>query len=215
MKKSLLSIFCSIALAVPAMADQVAVTFVDNDHYTGEVTKIMFPADEAPTLLKVANTELGEICTINLTDTWKKAIQASDNPYLLIGKNGDFLVEPADGVTLSSINFVAPSKNYNAATWTVNTGEMTAYSDKRWDWNGTTTEPLKFTVGESTKGPQRIMYMVITYTKAGGSGVATIAADENAPVKYYNLQGAEVVNPEAGSIVICKQGANVKKMIVK
>lgn len=215
MKKTLLSIFCAMALSVPAMADQVAVTFVDNDHYTGDVTKILFPADDAPTLLKVANTELGDICTINLTNTKKKSIQASDNPYLLIGKNGVFIVEPAEGVTLTSINFVAPSKNYNVTSWEANTGEMSAYSDKRWDWNGTTTDPLTFTVGESKNGPQRIMYMIITYSKAGGSGVATIAVDENAPVKYFNLQGMEVVNPKAGSIVIRKQGSDVKKVVVK
>lgn len=215
MKKTLLTIFCAMALSVPAMADQVAVTFVDNDHYTGSVPKVLFEANDNPTLLKVANETQGDICTINVTDAKKKAIQASDNPYLLLGKNDSFFVEPGEGVTVTSINFVAPSKNYNVATWEASTGTMTQYSNIRWDWNGTSTGPVKFTLGASNKGPQRIMYIIITYTKTGESGVASITIDENTPVRYYNLQGIELTDPKAGSVVICRQGANVRKMIVR
>lgn len=215
MKKTLLSIFCAMSLSVPAMADQVAVTFVDNDHYTGDAPKIMFEAQESPKMLKVSNAELGDICTINMTDATKTGIQSSDNPYLLIGKNNPFSIEPATGVTITAINFNAPSKNYNVTTFNASTGTMTATSDKDWDWAGSASEPINFTIGASKNGPQRFMYIVITYTKAGDSGVANIAVDDNAPVKYYNLQGIEVVNPQAGSTVICKQGASVKKMIVR
>ena len=48
MKKTLLSISCAIALSIPAMADEVAVTFVDNDHYTGDA-----PIKEQRQLLQV------------------------------------------------------------------------------------------------------------------------------------------------------------------
>ncbi|MDE6256573.1 MAG: hypothetical protein K2M39_10310 [Muribaculaceae bacterium] len=48
------------------------------------------------------------------------------------------------------------------------------------------------------------------------SGVNTIAADDvNAPVKYYNLQGMEVANPEAGQLVIMKKGSKASKFIAK
>lgn len=48
------------------------------------------------------------------------------------------------------------------------------------------------------------------------SGVNDVLVeDANAPVKYYNLQGMEVVNPEAGQVVIKKQGGKSTKFIAK
>lgn len=48
----------------------------------------------------------------------------------------------------------------------------------------------------------------------GGSGVAGIEAEENAPVEYYNLQGIRVANPENG-LYIVKQGNKVTKRVIK
>ncbi|MCM1163065.1 MAG: C10 family peptidase [Muribaculaceae bacterium] len=42
-----------------------------------------------------------------------------------------------------------------------------------------------------------------------------IAAEEEAPVEYFNLQGQPVSNPAAGSIVIRRQGDKVEKILVK
>lgn len=49
------------------------------------------------------------------------------------------------------------------------------------------------------------------------SGVDNIVSDsnENAPVEYFNLQGARVENPTAGQLVIRRQGGVSTKMIVK
>ncbi len=47
-----------------------------------------------------------------------------------------------------------------------------------------------------------------------GSAVSDIEV-ENAPVKYFNLQGVEVANPAAGQIVICRQGDKATKKIFK
>lgn len=49
----------------------------------------------------------------------------------------------------------------------------------------------------------------------GWNGVEGIEADSNAPVKFYNLQGVEIANPEKGQLVIKKQGSKAQKMIVK
>lgn len=50
----------------------------------------------------------------------------------------------------------------------------------------------------------------------GALGVETITDDSsNAPVKYYNLQGQEIITPEKGQIVIKKQGATSVKQIVR
>lgn len=50
---------------------------------------------------------------------------------------------------------------------------------------------------------------------AGVEGVEGIEFDDNAPVRYYNLQGVEIANPQNGQLVIKKQGSKAQKMIVK
>lgn len=46
----------------------------------------------------------------------------------------------------------------------------------------------------------------------GGSGVANVGADENAPAVYYNLQGVKVENPSNG-IFIEQRGKSVRKVM--
>lgn len=48
------------------------------------------------------------------------------------------------------------------------------------------------------------------------TGIGSInGEDSNAPVKYYNIQGMEISNPEKGQLVIKKQGSKTQKYIVK
>ncbi len=49
------------------------------------------------------------------------------------------------------------------------------------------------------------------------SAIGNIAADAdiNAPVEYFNLQGMKIENPEAGQIVIRRQGSTVTKMLTR
>ncbi|MBD5207413.1 MAG: hypothetical protein HDS79_03975 [Bacteroidales bacterium] len=62
---------------------------------------------------------------------------------------------------------------------------------------------------------QKNLWYKIALPESYGAGVADITVDDNAPVKYYNLQGVEISNPAAGELVIVKQGAKVSKSIVK
>ena len=57
---------------------------------------------------------------------------------------------------------------------------------------------------------------VLTFTKPS-SGVANISVDSNAnaPVEYFNLQGVRVANPEAGQLVIRRQGTTVEKVVLR
>lgn len=41
------------------------------------------------------------------------------------------------------------------------------------------------------------------------------AADENAPVEYYNIQGMRVNEPAAGQLLIRRQGSKVSKVIIR
>lgn len=50
----------------------------------------------------------------------------------------------------------------------------------------------------------------------GSSAIESIeAADENAPVEYFNIQGMRINEPAAGQFVIRRQGSKVSKMIVR
>lgn len=49
---------------------------------------------------------------------------------------------------------------------------------------------------------------------ADQSAITEIAADENAPVEYFNLQGMRVENP-ANGLFIKRQGSKVSKVLVK
>ena len=56
----------------------------------------------------------------------------------------------------------------------------------------------------------------IEFTVAAGvKNVAADLLDENAPVEYFNLQGIRVANPEAGQLLIKKQGAKAQKLIIR
>ncbi len=53
----------------------------------------------------------------------------------------------------------------------------------------------------------------IKLTLTESTGISEIAADAEAPVVYYNLQGVRVANPKG--LVIRKQGNTVSKVVVK
>lgn len=57
--------------------------------------------------------------------------------------------------------------------------------------------------------------MSYKFTGFNFSGVNEVNVENNAPVKYYNLQGMEVVNPAKGQLVIKTQGNKTVKEIVK
>lgn len=50
-----------------------------------------------------------------------------------------------------------------------------------------------------------------------GAGVGSIVADQdsNAPVEYFNLQGVRVANPQAGQLVIRRQGDKASKEYIR
>lgn len=54
----------------------------------------------------------------------------------------------------------------------------------------------------------------------GSAGIGEIATDSkledlNAPVEYYNLQGIRVLNPEAGQLLIKRQGSKASKIVIR
>lgn len=57
------------------------------------------------------------------------------------------------------------------------------------------------------------------YSKDGkiGSGVAdgSVAAEDDAPVEFYTLQGVRVETPAAGGVYLVRQGASVRKIYIR
>lgn len=73
--------------------------------------------------------------------------------------------------------------------------------------------PNYWIVGGGDNNPRP---MVSKIQLADPSGVEGVINDtENAPKRFFNLQGLEIANPEAGELVIVKQGNKTTKTIVK
>jgi hypothetical protein len=56
---------------------------------------------------------------------------------------------------------------------------------------------------------------VIDIAAAAATSLQEVTADDNAPVRYYTLQGVEVTAPVKGNIYIVKKGLKVTKLIAK
>lgn len=92
-----------------------------------------------------------------------------------------------------------PISNYNESTGKVELVNL---------YFGSTSAPTSsFWFGEDAE-----QYINVTLDM---SGINDVAVDANAPVKYFNLQGVEVANPEKGQLVIKTQGGKAQKVIVK
>ena len=53
------------------------------------------------------------------------------------------------------------------------------------------------------------------FKKDSGSAIETVeAADADAPVEFFNLQGVRVANPENG-LFIRRQGNKVEKVVIR
>lgn len=93
-------------------------------------------------------------------------------------------------------------------------------------WNFFDNEPVKLDAFQGKKMQIAFLYVstdecagtweVKNIAVTGGTNAieAVEAADADAPVEYFNLQGVRVANPEGG-IFIRRQGSNVSKVIVK
>lgn len=85
---------------------------------------------------------------------------------------------------------------------------------------GTPQEPLGdityYGETDGTSTQVRIKFDIDAEPNQGDLSGVTVAADDvNAPVRYFNLMGVEVQNPEPGTLVIRKAGENVSKVIIK
>ncbi len=133
--------------------------------------------------------------------------------------------------TMKSVKLTYSINDERAVTVTIDLDQITSPTTVEYPWS----EAFDTTLGEAY--PVTVSKMLFTLPGGGitntirlsniGSKydvipelngvecVATPEADPNAPVEYYNLQGIRVANPEAGQLLIRRQGTNVTKEIVR
>lgn len=171
---------------------------------TNYYSSITFPAIEAFGD-GVTDAEISfDWCTI------KQGSGAYDKSLLVVVvENGDdvkkFDVEPLEIADKADYKWYPTKVSLAGATLNKTTKITIRNADSQW--------PAQ-TNGTGKNLAYRYLLDNIKITAAEGSGVASIEADENMPVEYYNLQGVKVANPENG-LYIVKQGNKVSKRFVK
>lgn len=231
MNRFLLCILCFFTFSFAAKADEMVVKFGPNNKYEANKEE----AQETPIANKVEFTTVSEdvnddvftlpglgsftIAYSGEGDPKKCNISAGGsggNAHLAMFDGYDLNFKFNDGITVTKMIFTAATKTYTIYL-NPSTGESVVNKDdKTVTWTGNATSSLDFHVVQyaSNQKQIRIMYIEITYTTGGSTSVDEIAADENAPVEYFNLQGVRVANPENG-LYIRQQGTNVQKVLVK
>ena len=116
-----------------------------------------------------------------------------------------------DYITIAGLSVTGENRNFKISK---DGTEVAAYNQfyltMPEDLTGTFT--VTGIVGVFNTTPQLLMTELVKDENSGIESV--VAADENAPVEYYNLQGVRVANPTAG-LYIVKQGNKVSKAIIR
>lgn len=167
------------------------VATVDND---GTVTAV---GDGTCTItLTVGDLKAECLVTVD-TKVPAESVTLSDTDLTITEKDGThtltYTVTPAD--TTDPVSW----SSSNEAVATVDNGVVTAVA------NGTCI--ITLTVGDLKAECQ--------VNVAIQSGVADINIDNNADVRYFNLQGIEIANPAKGQMVIIRQGNKSVKAVVR
>ena len=213
MKKTLLSIaFCALVSFI-AKADESVITF-NGGKYEGtsptiDITDTSFAMDKAYDVPGV-----GTFTVTNNSDGQNNdsEVKVAANPHLQFAINNTITLTPAN-VTITGVLFYCTTKSY---TQDVTASEGSAVTDKEActiTWTGNATSALSIS-NNVNNAPIRVKYIEVTYTK-GSSAIESVAADSNASVKYYNLNGTEVNAPVKGGVYVQVSGSEAHKIIAE
>lgn len=159
-------------------------------------------------------------------------INATDQEYVLIPQQSTFVEDEDYGIvyimsrsyahayllnpTLDKKEFLETYGDFNI-TYDKATGRIDIPENSffiRWpsspgDGNNGPSPNGLYTNNKSSES-----YLILPTDPAAIGNIAA-DADINAPVEYFNLQGMKIENPEAGQIVIRRQGSTVTKMLTR
>lgn len=139
---------------------------------------------------------------------WSKATTNNYTVFTVGGKSYAVVNQPDDGVRTHSWEVFNLATAESLARWTMPAGEASNYSV---GFASSVNADGTVNIYQFNPGIRLAKYVFDANGEGGVEG--TIATDANAPVKYYNLQGVEIANPENG-LFIKKQGAKAEKVIL-
>ena len=147
-------------------------------------------------------------------DGAKAVANKTGKNFLQIDKTKSFTVVPAEGVTLTKMILTTTTSNTGDGI-TVNIGNYTDITADNLNavWEGSATEGVTFTSTQGSNAYSRVQWMIIEYTTSGESAIDSVAADTDANVAYYTLQGLKVQQPAKGGLYIRTQGNTATKVI--
>lgn len=213
MKKTLLSIaFCALVSFI-AKADESVITF-NGGKYEGtspkiDITDTSFAMDKA--------YDVPGVGTFTVTNTSAEnndsQVKVAANPHLQFAINNTITLTPASNVTITQVFFKCTTKSYTKEV-TASEGSPETDADAcTITWTGNATSALSIS-NNVDDAPIRVMYIEVTYT-SGSSAIESVAADSNASVKYYNLNGTEVNAPVKGGVYVQVSGSEAHKIIAE
>lgn len=116
-------------------------------------------------------------------------------------------------VTFTISPSIDATSNVVEGTIGANEGNYTTLTLGDWGAYGTFQDKNYYSV-ECTKSVVTYDYNIFGQD-VGALDNVIADSDVNAPVEYFNLQGMRVANPEAGQLVIKRQGKTVSKIVVR
>lgn len=140
------------------------------------------------------------------TIDFSKSTTTNFTAWTIGSKSYVALTQPDDGARTHSWEVFDLQTAQSLARWTMPAGEAANYMV---GFASSVNEDGTANIFQFNPGIRLAMYKFDP--TAGVEGA--IADDVNAPVKYYNLQGVEIANPENG-LFIKKQGAKATKVVL-
>ena len=149
---------------------------------------------------------IGDILVENVTRTYNNN---NGNPiYDYIGHVDDLSL--AEGGIHAEVDLKGTSDVY---------GNVSFKIDVKWISNYEELHPQAIVAREPVEPvyiPIKVEFNGTTLTPEVPTGINDVTVDgADAPVEYFDLQGIRVSNPQAGQMVIRRQGTNVEKILVK
>lgn len=142
------------------------------------------------------------------TIDFSKSTTTNFTAWTVGGKSYVALTQPDEGVRTHSWEVFDLETAESLARWTMPAGEAANYMI---GFASSVNADGTVNIYQFNPGIRLAKYVFDANGEGGVEG--TIATDANAPVKYYNLQGVEIANPENG-LFIKKQGAKAEKVIL-
>lgn len=189
----------SPAITMPAAneIDVIGETFTVENGVTLSIGSAVEEGITNPSSQKSRIFKSGDIIDLRIYKGWSFTITAPAKHKLI-----KIQMTTAGG----SISLNASEGSFASGTWNAPTEAALAETSTN------DVKSVKFTATSNSRIQTIKVYAVPT---SGQTGIESVtAADEDAPVEYYNLQGVRVMNPKAG-LYIVKRGSKVSKAILR